>query len=98
MKHKKILFLFVLTMLLVVCTSCESATTITMPYSSEEYVNGEWTIEDLIKHFEDLGFSKVEVYGNSTEIIAVYAENEDSLLDTLYNLFYNNLSCQGIDG
>ncbi len=82
MKHKRILFLVVLTMLLVMCTSCTSANTITMPYSSEEYVNGEWTVDNLVKHFEDLGFTEVEVYGNLTEITYVLAENEDSLLDS----------------
>lgn len=84
MKNKQAVFLIILLLLLNLCSGCASASIpgITMPYSSEEYVNGEWTIEDLRKHFRDLGFKEIEVNGNTTKVIGVYAENDDSLYDS----------------
>ena len=81
MKSKMIAFIIVLLILLIMCVGCTSSE-ITMPYSSEEYVNGGWTIEDLEKHFEDLGFTEIEIIGNTTEITGIYAENDDSLFES----------------
>ncbi len=77
MRNKMIVFLIILPALLIMCVGCSSA--ITMPYSNEEYENGEWSIEELVNHFEELGFTEVEVVGYTNEIIDVYAEDDDSL-------------------
>ena len=57
-------------------------TNIVMPHSSEEYVSGDWNLKDLQIHFEDLGFSEVEICGNTTTIVGVYAENDEGLYDS----------------
>lgn len=63
---------------------------IIMPYSIEEYENGDWTGEKLVEHFETLGFHHIKVttvpeyFGNyEQEIINVYFEidSETSVYD-----------------
>ena len=34
----------------------------TMPYSSEDYETGDWKLDELISHFQELGFSDIETY------------------------------------
>lgn len=84
MKKRFISILTVFTLVLVICVGCtsETGTNITMPFSSEEYVDGEWTSEDLKEHFQDLGFSQIETFGNTTIIIGVYIENDDAEYDS----------------
>ena len=40
-------------------TACFSED-ITMPYSSREYEDGDWTLESLVKHLEGLGFTDID--------------------------------------
>ena len=35
---------------------------ITMPNSAFDYIESEWTIDSLIKHFEELGFTNIKTY------------------------------------
>lgn len=80
MKVKMIVLLIIVSMVMGLCVGCSSG--ITMPYSSKEYANGEWTIEELEKHFEELGFTEIEVIGNTTEVIGVLAENDEELFES----------------
>lgn len=55
----------ILTILLFVCTcfsGCSKADAfeITMPYSSYQYENGVWTIDELVTHLKELGFTDIE--------------------------------------
>ena len=82
MKNIIISLLLPISLLLIVLSGCESPTsTISIPYSSEEYVNGEWEFDDLVKHFEELGFT-VEVLGDTTIIEGVYIQNDDLLYES----------------
>lgn len=76
MKGKMVVLLVVVSIIMTVCVGCSS--NVTMPHSSKEYANGDWSIEELEKHFKDLGFSEIEVSGNTTEVIQVLTENYDS--------------------
>ena len=80
MKAKILALLVILSMVMSLCVGCSSI--IAMPYSSKEYANGEWTIEELEEHFEELGFTEIEVIGNTTEVIGVLAENDESLFES----------------
>ncbi len=64
MRIRSILLILVFSLVLCLCTGCNIAAT--MPYSSDEYENGEWSVDELVKHFEDLGFSDIEVEENTT--------------------------------
>ena len=79
MKNKLIIPLIVL-ILIIVCTGC--TTKIVMPYGSEDYIDGEWAIEDLVSHFEELGFTNVEISGDTEEISGIYIENDESLFES----------------
>lgn len=48
----------------ILCTSC--TTEVAMPYSSEEYLEMNWPVDELISHFEELGFSDFETYITET--------------------------------
>lgn len=80
MKKKILIALLLLTAIIILFVSCTA--NIVIPHSSEDYVNGEWTVRELKEHFEELGFSKVEICGNTTAIIGVYAENDESLYES----------------
>lgn len=58
MRTQIIVFLLVLS-LVVACTGC--TTSVTMPYSSEEYENGSWELDELVEHFEELGFDQIDI-------------------------------------
>lgn len=81
---KKVAFvLFALIMVMVSC-SC-SVDFVEMPHNSEEYRNGNWSVDDLIKHFNDLGFYNIETeeaqysFGEkNTEIYHVMIEDSSS--------------------
>lgn len=49
---KKIIgVLFLFSMVLLVCVGCSSdSEQATMPYSSSDYENGDWTVEELVDH------------------------------------------------
>jgi len=79
MKNKLIIPLIVL-ILIIVCAGC--TTKIVMPYSSEDYINGEWAIEELVSHFEELGFTNVEISGDAEKISGIYIENDESLFES----------------
>ncbi len=53
-------FLLAILTLLFTCTGC-SVEEISMPYGSADYKNGEWTVDSLVDHLEELGFSDIEV-------------------------------------
>ena len=80
MKKQLIGVLLFVTLLL--CTGCASSVSIEIPYSSDEYESSGWTLDELIKHFEDLGFENVEVLGNTSIIEEVYVANEDDLFES----------------
>lgn len=66
---------FVITGLLVcilsnIFTGCTSLT-VTMPYGSDEYVSGNWTVDEIVTHFEDLGFTDIE-----TSIFSTYDKDQ----------------------
>lgn len=39
---------------------------ITMPYGSKEYRNDDWTVDGLVEHFNELGFTRVSVENTET--------------------------------
>ena len=39
---------------------------ITMPYGSKEYRNDDWTVDGLVAHFNELGFTRVSVENTET--------------------------------
>ena len=43
--------------IILICVGCTM--TVTMPYSSEEYKNGDWSVDELISHLEKLGFTDI---------------------------------------
>lgn len=58
--------------LLILCAGCTK--TVEIPYSSEEYSNGDWSLDELTEHLESLGFTDIKVeestffsYGNIDE-------------------------------
>ena len=83
MKIRKIALILVLSTLLLACTGCDAGATI--PYSSDEYENGEWTVEELVEHFEELGFSDIEIEEKATfneseaRIQVIVADNSDPM-------------------
>ena len=86
-------FIVLLVFALVSC-SFHAPFDITMPYSSVEYENEEWTAETLIKHFKELGFHNIETtstpsyFGDYTnEIISVEIETESDSIFTEYASF-----------
>ncbi len=60
MKSRLISYLFSFFSILIICTGCDTAG-ISMPYDSAEYENGNWTVDSVVSHFEELGFSDIEV-------------------------------------
>lgn len=69
-----VLFLFV---------GCSSDGQSTMPYSSSEYENSDWTLDELISHFEELGFDDIDIDEShsryvSEEYIQVRVEDTES--------------------
>ena len=59
MKIQRVVLVLVLSVLLLLCSGCN--VTAKMPYSSNEYENGEWSVEELVEHFEELGFTDIDV-------------------------------------
>lgn len=57
-------------------SSNSTKTTISMPYNSTDYTN--WNIDDLVKHFEDLGFTEIEKDG--------YAPNDDNFTQNIFDV------------
>ena len=96
--------LIILLLLPLVSCSFNAPFDITMPYSSFEYENGEWTAETLIKHFEELGFHNIETashpsyFGDYTdEIISVEIEIESDSIFTEYASFEKGEVVNSID-
>ena len=85
-------FCLVLLLLLVFSTAGCTFTPpfdITMPYSSDEYKNGDWTGEGLIAHFEELGFHNITAspepsyfgdYENAIIDVTIEGNDNDSIL------------------
>ena len=92
---KKCILVLSVVLLFFVLVSC-SEDVITMPYDSSEYKNGNWTVEDLVAHFEELGFTNIEIINVMDSFgepnVAVYNVNiEDTSSDswfTDYKAFY----------
>ena len=82
MKTRSIVLALVLSLVLCLCSGCNIAAT--MPYSSDEYENGEWSVEELVEHFEGLGFTDIDVEEYTTfnegeeKIQVVVAEDSSS--------------------
>ena len=82
MRTRNIALILILSILLFACTGCDVGTTI--PYSSDEYENGEWSVEELVEHFEELGFTDIEIEEKTTfdeskeRIQVVVADDSDS--------------------
>lgn len=80
--------LLICSFLLFLFVGCDTAA-VSMPYGSEEYENGDWTVEELINHFEELGFSDInvtnelEIFGND-EIGIYNVLIEDTSSDSLF--------------
>ena len=82
MKIRSIVLVAVLSILLFLCSGCDIAAT--MPHSSDEYENGEWSVDELVEHFEGLGFTDIDVEEYTTfnesevKIQVVVAEDSTS--------------------
>lgn len=81
MKIQKVVLVLVLSVLLLLCSGC--SVTATMPHSSDEYENGEWSVEELVEHFEELGFTDIDVeeyttYDESKAKIQVVVADDSS--------------------
>lgn len=64
------------------CTAC-SGNDATMPYGSDEYENGEWSVEELVSHLEELGFDDIDVQKSESRYVSeislqVRVEDTDS--------------------
>ena len=60
MKKYLLFFLLIFFVLLITFNGCDIAE-VNMPYGSAEYKSGGWTVDDLVVHFEELGFSDIEI-------------------------------------
>lgn len=82
MKTRIIALFFVFSILLFICAGCDAGATI--PHSSDEYENGEWSVEELVEHFEDLGFTDIKIEEKTTfdesevKIQVLVADDSDS--------------------
>ena len=75
MKFQKLISFLIVIVLLITCTSCDIAAT--MPHGSEEYESGNWSVNELVEHFEELGFTDIKVEEKTT------FEEEDVKLQVL---------------
>lgn len=85
---KRILFHLICSFTLFLFVGCDTSG-VSMPYGSEEYENGDWTVEELIEHFEELGFSDIETintleYFGDEEIGIYNVTIEDTSSDSLF--------------
>lgn len=55
---RKMIVALALLVLIFLCTGC--TTSVSMPYSSDDYKELDWSVEELIDHFKDLGFSNIK--------------------------------------
>ena len=86
MKKASCIVLCLIVMFAVLFVGCDSVRLFaTMPYSSKEYKNGSWTLDELVLHFEELGFNDIDVekisdqYGEEKTVInSVEIEDSDS--------------------
>lgn len=72
---KYCVFYLVIVLLLSLLAGCEMtegiSTEVILPYGSEEYESGNWSVEELVQHFEELGFYHVK-----TDISKTFNEDE----------------------
>ena len=83
MKKKSCVVLCVIVFLFLLFVACDFRHLVTMPYSSKEYKNAGWTLDELILHFEELGFNEINVEKTSDQygeekIVICSVEIEDS--------------------
>ena len=57
---KRCMGLLLVIICLFACAAC-GGNDATMPYGSDEYENGEWSVEELVSHLEELGFDDIDV-------------------------------------
>ncbi len=59
----KIIQFLLVTVIVFSLSACsfDAPANIVMPYSCDEYENGEWTVDELVEHFEKLGFTNIKV-------------------------------------
>lgn len=62
---KNVIVLFLLISMLVFSGCDTTYTEIEMPHDSSYYDEYDGTVEDLVKHFEDLGFTDIEIISSS---------------------------------
>lgn len=60
-KKKSIIILIATIVIIGNCVGCSSSEEPPMPYSSSDYENGEWTLEEVISNLEELGFENIEI-------------------------------------
>ena len=84
-------FIIIIAISFLAC-SFEPVEKIVMPYSCDEYENGEWTVDELVEHFEGLGFSDINVtnvmesFGEANVLIQNLTI-EDPSSDAWYNRY-----------
>ncbi len=82
MRIRHIAFVLVIAIIAMICVGCSVSATI--PHSSDEYENGDWSVEELVEHFEGLGFTDIKVEEKTTfdesevKIQVIVAEDSDS--------------------
>ena len=83
--RNRVTFLLIIFCIILCCAGC--ASTIVMPYSSEEYENSGWTLKELTTHFEELGFTDVTVRKDTTRNEAyagIYSVEIEEDTDSLF--------------
>jgi hypothetical protein len=69
MKIRNLAFILIVLGLLFLCTGCSSE--VSMPYGSAEYEGQEWSVEELVEHFKELGFSEIK-----TDVIETFDKDQ----------------------
>lgn len=59
---------------------------IVMDKSSDEYVTERWNVDELVKHFEDMGFQNIELIKRQTD--------NDELLNTVSDISVDHNGCR----
>ncbi len=72
-----------------VCISCSSEEP-TMPYSSNDYENGEWTLEEVLSNLKELGFDDIEVVTSKSRYVSeesLQVQVEDYSNESLFTVY-----------
>lgn len=85
-KKKYIGILVLLIILAFTCVGC-SGDDATMPYGSSDYENGEWTVDELVSHLEELGFDNIDIEDDESRYVSEVSINvrvEDTESDSWF--------------